>query len=139
TISGITTLVGSTSTDDTLTGPDSATTWHVTGTNAGDINGQFFFSAIENLRGGDGSDEFVISTGASVGSIDGGLGTVSYSLSTGDGNDTVTLNNTNVIINGTTFALNGLTGITLQTGGGNDTITVDLGTGSGTFPSTVNI
>jgi hypothetical protein len=44
--------LGGTGTD-TLIGPDTGRTWHITGTRAGDIaGGGFTFSAVENLTAG---------------------------------------------------------------------------------------
>jgi hypothetical protein len=67
-------LVGSSSAADKLIGPDATTIWAITTANAGTA-GTFAFSAIENLTGGTGIDEFVFSAGQSVsGKIDGGTG-----------------------------------------------------------------
>ena len=60
---------------DTLIGPDVATVWYVTGSNAGTV-GAATFSSFENLTGGSGADQFVFLPGGSVGgNIDGGGGT----------------------------------------------------------------
>jgi hypothetical protein len=67
-------FVGSSSSADTLIGPNSSTStiWKITGTNAGTV-GSFAFSAVENLTGGTGVDEFVFLAGKTVsGEIDGG-------------------------------------------------------------------
>jgi hypothetical protein len=73
--SNIGTLVGSSSTSDTLIGPNTTNTWTLTGTNAGTV-GTFSFSAVENLTGGTGNDTFKFNAGAAVtGKITGGAGT----------------------------------------------------------------
>jgi hypothetical protein len=75
--------------NDTLVGPDMATAWDITGTNAGVVHGAAFyqqvfladvaFSGFENLRGGAGADTFKLQAGGSVsGTIDGGGGSDSY-------------------------------------------------------------
>jgi hypothetical protein len=74
----------------TLTGPDAATTWSLTGFNRGALAGPTFagsvtFSAFQNLIGGAGDDTFVFSDGAGVsGFIDGagGTNTLDYSAYT---------------------------------------------------------
>jgi ELWxxDGT repeat protein len=70
----ITAVVGSASTTsfDTLTGPNAASTWNLTGANAGSVNG-LSFSGIENLTGGTHADTFLVGPGASLaGRLDGG-------------------------------------------------------------------
>jgi hypothetical protein len=60
--------------NDTLVGRNATNIWKVTGSNAGTV-GNVSFSAVENLTGGSGVDEFVFSDGKSVsGKIDGGGG-----------------------------------------------------------------
>jgi hypothetical protein len=60
--------------NDTLVGPNATNLWKVTGSNTGTV-GNASFSAVENLTGGSGVDEFVFSNGKSVsGKIDGGAG-----------------------------------------------------------------
>src|SRR5262249_41621400 len=83
TFSNIENFIGSTSTDDTLIGPDA--TWTITGPNSGNVNA-FSFSSFENLTGGAGPDQFISANGGSVsGNIDGGGGdnTLDYSTNTG--------------------------------------------------------
>src|SRR5262249_4137122 len=63
---------------DTLTGPNVASTWNITGTNTGNIPGAVSsFSSVENLTGGSANDTFVFTAnGVGVaGVIDGGGGT----------------------------------------------------------------
>jgi hypothetical protein len=67
-------LVGSSSTADTLIGANTANAWSITAANTGTVN-SFSFSGVENLTGGTSTDEFVFSVGATVsGEIDGGGG-----------------------------------------------------------------
>jgi Ca2+-binding RTX toxin-like protein len=71
--SGIQTLVGYSGS--TLTGPNTASTWNITGANAGTV-GSTSFSGFSNLTGGSGSDTFTLANNASIsGKIDGGAGT----------------------------------------------------------------
>ena len=58
---------------DTLSGPDAANTWSLTGTGAGTLNGTAFV-AFENLTGGAADDTFQLGASASLsGLLDGGL------------------------------------------------------------------
>jgi len=61
---------------DTLTGPNAATTWSITATDAGNINSSaFIFSSFENLTGGSGNDTFDFTPGFMIsGIVDGGAG-----------------------------------------------------------------
>ena len=71
-IANIQGLVGSSSTADKLIGPNTTNTWSITAANGGTVN-TFRFSAVENLTGGTGIDEFVLGAGNTVsGKIDGG-------------------------------------------------------------------
>ncbi len=63
---------------DTLAGPDAATTWEITETDAGTVNGQRF-TGIENLEGGAAADRFVLR----------GAGRVSGTIEGGGGSDTL--------------------------------------------------
>jgi hypothetical protein len=68
----ITNVIGSASGSDTIVGPDAL--WHITGDNAGDLNG-ITFSSIENLTGSPDADTFVFLPGGSIsGNLDGGAG-----------------------------------------------------------------
>jgi hypothetical protein len=75
-------LVGGTG-NNTLMGPNTATTWNIIGTNSGNLGGgPINFSGVQNLVGGTGGNTFVFSDGKGVtGSIDGGSGnnTLDYS------------------------------------------------------------
>ena len=71
----------------TLQGPDSATTWQITGSNAGSFTGGLSFTSMQNLTGGASDNIFVIGSGASLdGTITGGGGTntLVYSAYTGN-------------------------------------------------------
>jgi Ca2+-binding RTX toxin-like protein len=66
---------------DTLTGPNAAATWSLTGADSGSVSGTTF-SSFEILQGGSADDQFVFMPGGSIsGSIDGGAGgnTLDYS------------------------------------------------------------
>jgi len=81
--------------NDELIGYDTATAFTVNGTDAGDVNGIFSFSSVENLTGGAGNDTFTFNgSGSLSGQVDGGLssdeldysgygGPVSYNMETG--------------------------------------------------------
>jgi hypothetical protein len=57
----------------TLQGPNTTNTWNITGANAGSLNGNVSFSAMQNLVGGTGVDTFEFTAAASqVASINGG-------------------------------------------------------------------
>lgn len=59
----------------TLTGPNSASTWTITGVNTGTLNGNLSFTNVANLVGGSADDVFCLQTGGSLaGSINGGGG-----------------------------------------------------------------
>lgn len=59
---------------DTLIGPDTATTWQLTGADTGTV-GSVPFDGIENLTGGSGDDHFNLGSGGSLSrKIDGGGG-----------------------------------------------------------------
>src|SRR6202011_215013 len=65
----------------TLVGPDTATTWNITGSNAGSLTGGISFTAFQNLSGGSAADAFVFADGARVvGTIDGGGGSNTVNL-----------------------------------------------------------
>jgi filamentous hemagglutinin family protein len=76
----------------TLVGPNQATTWNITGANAGNLNGSFAngltFSNISNLTGGNANNNFVFASNAATisGAILGGTGTdtLNYSAYTGN-------------------------------------------------------
>jgi hypothetical protein len=60
----------------TLTGANTNNVWNIIGTNAGNINGSFAFTAFANLTGGTSNDYFVFSRNVSVsGTINGAAGT----------------------------------------------------------------
>lgn len=83
----ITDFHGSYDTTDTLIAANGTNVWTIDGVNSGNINGQFYFTGVENLTGGTGDDTFQFYNGGSVqGTVKGGLGnnTLDYSnLSSG--------------------------------------------------------
>ncbi len=70
---GISILKGSASGADVLTGPNQANVWQITGANAGTVDG-FQFSSIENLTGGNSTDQFILNGGSLSGNVNGGSG-----------------------------------------------------------------
>src|SRR5262249_50110731 len=67
---------------DTLYGPDVASTWEITGANAGVLNGAVRFTGAENLAGGLAGNTFVFGAGQGVSGWlwdRGGRGTLDYS------------------------------------------------------------
>ncbi len=80
-ISSIENFVAGTSTADTFTGPNSNSTWRITGANSGTLNDTVTFSGFENLTGGTGADSFEFG-------VDGRL---TGTLSAGSGVDTANL------------------------------------------------
>jgi len=121
-----------TSSANTLVGPNAASTFNITGSNAGNLNTTVIpaFSGIENLTGGTSPNVFVFGNGAGVtGSLNGGTGggTLNYASYT----TSVAVNlQTNKVtgVGGTATNLVGVTG-----GSGSNTLT-----GANT-PSTWNI
>jgi hypothetical protein len=82
-IANITDFHGSNDNTDKLIGTNGPTTWNVSGGDAGDINGQFFFNGVENLSGGNDADLFIMGPAGFVeGTISGGASanTLNYSL-----------------------------------------------------------
>jgi hypothetical protein len=77
-------LVGSSSTNsanyDTLIGTNTTTTWNITGANAGNVNGTFFYRSVENLAGGTASDTFAVTGGFVSGTVRGGTGAITNTL-----------------------------------------------------------
>src|SRR5262249_42624542 len=140
---------------DTLVGSSAASSWQITGSNAGTL-GTLSFTGMENLTGSSANDTFKFSNGAAIsGALNGGAGvnTLDYSLFTtgvtvnmltgvGTGlgstlaniqnvtgsaqNDSITGDANNNVING-----NG--GVdTLAGGDGNDTFILGATQGAGT-------
>ena len=72
--SRISDVYGSSDTTDTLVGDNNTlNTWYITSGNAGNINGQFYFSGIKNLTGGSKSNSFLFGASGFVsGNIIGG-------------------------------------------------------------------
>src|SRR5207249_3534667 len=98
---------------------NSANTWHLTGTNAGDLGSAITYSNTQNLTGGTSADTF--SFGASAGSVTGtingggGTGLLDYALKT----SAVTVN----LGAGTATAAGGVTDVeNVTTGSGADVL-----------------
>jgi Ca2+-binding RTX toxin-like protein len=86
TFANITNFIANSNPNNTLAGPNTPSTWLLTGPNTVTL-GAFTFSGIGNLHGGAAADRFVIETGASLsGQIDGGAGVnaLDYSGYVGD-------------------------------------------------------
>jgi hypothetical protein len=67
-------ILGSTTTTNTLVGANAANTWNITSTNGGKV-GTTSFTSFQNLTGGSQADNFVFTDSGQVdGKIDGGLG-----------------------------------------------------------------
>jgi hypothetical protein len=74
TFTNITSLVGSSATTNSLIGPNIATSWTISGTNAGTV-GSLPFSGFENLTGGSAADTFAFTGAGSIsGNLNGGSG-----------------------------------------------------------------
>jgi hypothetical protein len=113
-------LVGNTGTNNTLVGANTTNTWNITGTNAGNVNGTFAFSAMSYLTGGSGNDTFKFRSGGYVtGIIDGGGGFNSLDYSSLSIGVTVNLATTAASdVVGGVIRINGVLG-----GAGNNTLT----------------
>ncbi|MDA0865466.1 MAG: filamentous hemagglutinin N-terminal domain-containing protein [Cyanobacteria bacterium] len=134
----------------TLVGPNDATTWNVTGANAGNLNNDFTnggltFQNIEAINGGTGDDAFNLSGGTLSGAVNGGTGTNTLTGNTGANTFTVTgansgtatgvgsFSNIQALVGNTgtdTFNLSGGSITSLSGAGGIDTF--NLTTGSAT-------
>ncbi len=68
--SNIQSFVGS-PTGGTIDGPNTPTTWEITGTNAGTLNSKTSFASFDSLVGGSGGNNYVLAGGAITGSITG--------------------------------------------------------------------
>src|SRR5262249_8058441 len=72
---------------DYLAGPNTSNTWNITDNNEGNINGLIYFTSVENLDGGSGSDWFRLSNGKGVSGYiqgNGGIDALDYSAYTPD-------------------------------------------------------
>ena len=123
---GIETILGGSGTN-TLIGDNLASTWTVTGSNSGTLNGTNFTN-FQNLSGGSGSDTFTIPDGASVtGTINGGAGTNTLNYSTY--NSAIAIN----LGTSTASATGGISNIGVIQGGPNPNNTLTGTTGNNTF------
>jgi len=115
---------------DSLVGPDANTTWNITDTDVGDLNGAVTFSSFENLTGHNNFDDlFIISDAKGVsGAINGGTGTGTDTIDYSTYTTSVSLN----LEDGTsTNVSGGATGIEIFAGGADSDTLTD--------PNTVNI
>jgi hypothetical protein len=78
---GIEQIIGTTAAPSTLIGTNTPSTWNITGSNSGSVNG-LNFSAFQNFTGSSSDNTFVFSNGGSIsGNLDGGAGNLTL---TGD-------------------------------------------------------
>lgn len=59
---------------DSLTANNITNNWNILSADGGNVDSVFGFQNIENLNGGNGTDNFILSSGSVSGTIDGGLG-----------------------------------------------------------------
>jgi hypothetical protein len=112
----------------TLVGPNTDTTWNITGSNAGNLTGGISFTAFQNLTGGSGADAFVVSDGAGVsGTIDGGGGANTLNFAAYSTTVVVDLQtNTGTGVGGSVLNIKNVTG---GTGGGAGIYNILVGNG----------
>ena len=114
---------------DTLRGANIANTWTITGTNAGTLDGVtrlLTFDSIENITGGNASDQFIFETDTRItGAIDGGAGanTLDLSALATPRNIVLTALGNSVGFAGLDAAMGGFTNISNLIGTGVDTLT----------------
>ena len=137
-VSGIDVVVGSAGVD-TLIGANSRNVWHLTGQDAGDIGGTFFYSSVENPIGGGESDQFLLSSAGRVsGTIDGGSrGEDELAIEFTQNADDVEASGLTVTRIGGTIRYRNIDTLSLATGDGMDVVTISVG-GPGA-PSAVNV
>jgi len=78
---GVTGTIDGGAGSDTLVGPDSDTTWNITGGDAGSV-ADVEFTSVENLTGGAGADTFIFADGSFISGVldgGGGINTLDYS------------------------------------------------------------
>ena len=108
---------------DSLIGPDTATTFNVTGVDAGNVTGGSTipdFQSFENLTGGADNDTFNVDANLSD-NIDGGAGTEdTLNLAAGVtiGGNVTNVENVNLVVNGTTGTTGGADTIVIRNTGG---------------------
>jgi Ca2+-binding RTX toxin-like protein len=127
TYSGVPAITGGTLTD-TLTGPNVATTWTISGSNSGSLNtgtATVDFTGVENLTGGTNSDTFqMLPAGTLSGNLNGGTGSLLNSLIYSTWTTSVVVNLSMTTAGNATGITNITSNIQLVMGGsGNDTLT----------------
>ncbi len=108
----ITDFIGGSATN-TLTGSSGAHSWNIAANNGGDIDGAINFTNFANLFGASGDDNFQFSGGSISGSIDGGGGSNTITVQSGNTNWIIDGSNTGSI----TTSLGGFSNIQNLTGG----------------------
>jgi Ca2+-binding RTX toxin-like protein len=127
TYSGVSTITAGTLAD-TLTGPNVATTWTISGVNTGSLNTGttiIDFTGIENLMGGTNADTFLmLPSGMLFGNLNGGTGALVNSLLYSTWTSSVVVNLSVATAGNATGVTNITSNIQLISGGlGNDTLT----------------
>ena len=59
---------------DEIIGEDKDNIFNITGSNAGNVNGLYYFDGFEKLTGGSGNDTFIMGSNAIIGTVAGGSG-----------------------------------------------------------------
>jgi filamentous hemagglutinin family protein len=137
-------------TDTLIVGANIANTWTISGNNTGNLNDRFFFTDVESLTGGAGTDNFVLTGAFEVdGTIDGGAGdntllagdnaTNTWTINADDGGsvNTQAFSNIENLTGGTdndTFTFNtggSITGSIDGGVGGTNTLDYQIGTATG--------
>jgi Ca2+-binding RTX toxin-like protein len=116
-LQGITSVIGTANTGDTLIGPNGTNVWTLTGSTSGQVNG-VTYTGFENLTGGTGSDTFNLNNGITpVGSLNDLGGGMTLNFSGGP-------NYTSASVNLGTAGTTGQATVTQS--GGNPTLTFNL-------------
>ena len=126
-------------TTSTLTGRDLATTWSVTGNNAGtvtDSTGTIAFSGTPRLVGGSAADAFVVGAGFALTSIDGGSGSNSLDATAGASENLTLVDALLTRSASTPITLAGIGSATLTGDSGNNVIAGNLFSGTLTLGAT---
>src|SRR5205807_2446594 len=122
--SGMASIIGGGSTNNTLIGPNTTNTWNVTSNNSGTVNG-IALSAFQNLRGGTGNDTFVLGLAAKVATIVGNGGSDTLQAANVANTWNITAANSGTVAGLTFIGIANLMG-----GTGPDTFTFTPGSGS---------
>jgi hypothetical protein len=111
-------FVGAPGSSNTLIGPDTASTWTISGTDSGTVNNDGF-TAFQSLTGGAANDTFAFQQNGSISSsIDGGGGTntLDYSQYTGDITVDLSLNEASLVNRGAANSVFNIANVTGSAG-----------------------